>query len=356
MPTVAIAAPAARQGLAEDIAAAEQAVKALEQDKEVAAAVVIGQQLQLLRLYREAAAAKKVAAVAKKLLDGFAKRGLVKDGGRVAAMAAEAQFWLLDQRAGEVLQRKGPKLAKGKAQAQLSAQFKTWTAEIAGTPVAAAADALAGRQGGLCGALHGEVGAYFSREWQVASAWLQARLLGHLSALATAVSAPAGSPPEEQAAVRQLASQQAAAWQEEATVLLQSAWAAIDRHSLDTPYKAEVLRDLNRYQPRQFPLSRVRGERWLDKASEGAATMLREAGVLDDLRACYDRHLVRVPDDLIGEISVTLQLQDGKLSVQQAEHADPETVTCVQQRLAAPRSGLTGGPLVVRLRLEFASL
>lgn len=351
------AEPAApREGLLDDIAAAEGFVKAAEQDHETTPAELVRQRLRLLRLYREAQSAKKMNALGKKLVEGFGKAGLPKDGGPVAEMAAEAQFWLLEPRALEVLQRKAPVLAVKKAEAQLAAQIKVWTLDVTGDAVAVAGEGLEGRKGGLCGALHGEVGSYLSRQWQVASAWMQARLIGHFAALVEGMAAPAASKPEEAAAVRKLAASQAAVWRSDAERLLRAAWAAIDRHGIDTVYKVEVLRELNRYQPAQFPLSRVRGERWLDKASEGAATALRQAGVLDDLRACYDRHLARTPDDLIGEFTVTLQVEQGRLTVQEATHADPAAVMCVRERLQGPRTGLPDGPLQVRLRLEFAAL
>ena len=80
--------------------------------------------------------------------------------------------------------------------------------------------------------------------------------------------------------------------------------------------------------------------------------------MLSDIHACYDRHLVVSPDEMLGEVSVQwLLLPDGTVELRQVDHADARITSCLRKRWAGKAEfPHDAAPVEIRVRLEFAAL
>ncbi len=344
--------------LREEVRTAENNLRTLEKTKGADPSELIGLRGRLARLYMQAQWRKKADELFKKIVDGFAKAGLAKTGGPESVFAAEAQFYLLEPRFLAAMQAK-PAFGKGgKAAEQLAAQIRKLRTEIAGEELPTEAGGIADRKGGLCGDYTTMVASYRSYEWQVATAVTQARLLGHVAEAVHDAPLPADQAAEDKAQFRQIIDEQARDVDAQALRLLEAAWSEIGRRNLDTPWKLETRRDLNKYLPKLYPLSRQRAEQWLSPTPEAVQTGLKQAGLLDDIAACYDRHLTVTPDDLLGGLSVQFELRpDGTATVGQVDHADPVIARCLTRKWSSRNDfPKVEAPTTVSLKLEYAAL
>ena len=350
------------QELKDEVNAAEVELRGLEKDKATPVADLIGVHGRLGRLCKQANWPKKAQEHWKKLGELFAKAKLVKNGGTEATWAAEALYNLLDERAAAAMLSQ-PTLGKPakkpdpKAGATWQAALQTWGRSLAGTTKAGDSERLPGREGGLAGELQA-VAEFRSPTWAVAAAVLQTRLVGHVAAQLEEAQAPAAVPAEQAQAALQENRKLAGELTAEASALIQAAWAEIDRRNLSGEWRSAAKRELNRYLPRDHPLSRMRAKAFLTPIAETLQKEVEQAGLLDDIHACYDRHLALLPDEMLGEVNATwLLLPEGTAELRAVDHADPRIGLCLKKRWAG-RTELPhdAAPVEIRVRLEFAAL
>ncbi|MBI5607821.1 MAG: hypothetical protein HY902_02965 [Deltaproteobacteria bacterium] len=347
------------QELRDEVRTAENDLRVLEKTKGADPAELIGLRGRLARLYMQAQWRKKADELFKKIVDGFAKAGLAKTGGPEAAFAAEAQFHMLDARYQAAMQSK-PAFGKGgKAAEQLAAQIRKMRTEIAGEELPAEAGGIADRKGGLCGDYTTLVASYRAYEWIIAAAIAQSRLLAHVAEAIHDIPLPADQAADEKAQFRQIVDEQSRDFDSQALRLLEAAWAELGRRNLDTPWKQECRRDLNKYLPKQYPLSRQRADQWLSPVPESLQAQLKQSGLFDDLQSCYDRHLAAVPDDLLGGMNVQFELRpDGTANVGSVDHANSALIARCLTRKWSHRNDFpkVEAPTPVSLKLEYAAL
>ncbi len=346
-----------RAELKDEIAAGETELRQAVAQK-VTGADMLAIRGRLARKYREAHWAKKAEEQHKEMLKVFAKAGLAKNGGPDAGWAAEAQFWLLDSRYEAALQAKIAFGKTGKVAEQLAGQIRAMRTQIAGEEVPDPAGGMPSRKGGLAGDYATLVSTYHAVEWSVAVAVAQSRLLSHVAEVIHDTPLPSDQAAEDQAQWRQIIDEQARDFEAQALRLVQAAWDELGKRNLDTQWRIETMRELNRFLPKQHPLSRVRAEKWLVALPEKAQQLLKIGGVLDDIHGCYDRHLAAAPDDMLGDVQVKFTLQpDGVAKIETVTHPDPVVGQCLKrlwgQRKDLPRMA---APLEVHVRLELAAL
>lgn len=346
-----------RPELKDEIAAGETELKQGVAQK-IAATDLLAVRGRLARKYREAHWGKKAEEQYKEMLKLFGKAALAKNGGPEASWAAEAQFWLLDVRYDAALQTKIAFGKTGKVAEQLAGQIRAMRTQIAGEEVVDPAGGIPSRKGGLCGDYATLVSAYRSIEWGVAVAVAQSRLLSHVAEVIRDTPLPTDQGAEDQAQWRQIIDEQARDFEAQALRLVQAAWDEQAKRNLDTPWRVETVRELNRFLPKMHPLSRVRAEKWLIALPEDQQQTLKTGGVLDDIHGCYDRHVAAAPDEMLGEVQVKFTLQpDGVAKIASIEHADPVVSQCLK-RLWGQRKDLPrfAAPLEIHVRMELASL
>lgn len=347
-----------RDELKEEIRTAENGLRALEKNKAADPAELIGTRGRLARLYLQAEWRKKADELHKKIIDGFAKAKLERTGGPEAAWAAEAQFWVLEPKFLAAMQAK-PAFGKGgKAAEQLAGQIRKLRTEIAGEEVPATAGSIADRKGGLCGEYSTLVSSYRAVEWIIAVAVTQARLLAHVADAIREAPLPADQSAEDQSQFRSIIAEQAELFELQALHLLEAAWAELGRRNLDTQWRQECRRELNKFLPKQYPLSRQRAESWLTPVPEAVQSQLKEAGALDDIQGCYDRHIAASSDEMLGGLQVSFDvLTDGTLKLGAVDHADPRIASCLTRKWSTRKDFPKQDAAVpVRLKLEYATL
>lgn len=350
------------QELKDEVNAAEVELRGLEKDKATPVADLIGVHGRLGRLCKQANWPKKAQEHWKKLGELFAKAKLVKNGGTEATWAAEAQFNLLAERAAAAMLAV-PALPKGGKKAD-TAQVGGWPKAVGAWIHGLVGSSAPGSQGGAPqfeGGLTGELQAvadFRAPTWAVAATVLQVRLLGHVASYLEDLPPPDGVTAEQQAAQVQRNRAAAEAYTADARKLILATWAEIDRRNLGGEWRSAAKRELNRYLPRDHPLSRMRAKAFLTPIAETLQKEVEQAGLLDDIHACYDRHLALLPDEMLGEVNATwLLLPEGTAELRAVDHADPRIGQCLKKRWAG-RSGLPhdAAPVEIRVRLEFAAL
>ena len=345
------------QELKDQMATAETELRQALTQK-IAPAELLAVRGRLMRLYFAAHWAKKVEEQGKEILKLFAKSGLPKNGGPEAAWAAEAQFWLLAPRFDAAMQSKIAFGKGSKPAEQLAAQIRGLRQNIAGDEVPSADGGMAERKGGLSGDYSALVSAYRATEWVIATAVYQSKLLSRVAEVIRDTPLPADEPTEVQTHWRQIVDEQARDIEAQSLRLVEGAWAEINRRNMDGQWRLEAKRELNRYQPKRHPLSRVRAEKWLIAVPEDTQTLLKTAGILSDIHGCYDRHVAGSPDEMLGEVQVKFSLgTDGTAKIAAIEHANPVVGQCLR-RLWGLRKDLPRLPIAleVHVRLELASL
>ncbi len=359
LPQSALQAAEMTQELRDEVRTAENDLRALEKTKGADPAELIGLRGRLARLYLQAQWRKKADELFKKIVDGFTKAGLAKTGGPEAAFAAEAQFYLLEPRFLTAMQSK-PAFGKGgKAADQLAGQIRKMRTEIAGEEVPTEAGGIADRKGGLCGDYTALVSSYRAYEWTIAAAIAQSRLLAHVAEAIHDIPLPADQAAEDKAQFRQIVDEQSRDFDAQALRLLEAAWSELGRRNLDSPWKLECRRDLNKYLPKQYPLSRQRADQWLSPVPEALQAQLKQSGLFDDLQGCYDRHLAVAPDDLLGGMNVQFELRpDGTAAVTNVDHANGPVIARCLTRKWSNRTDFpkVDAPTPVSLKLEYAAL
>lgn len=350
------------QELKDEVNAAEIELRGLERDKATPVADLIAVRGRLGRLCKQANWPKRAQEHWKKVGELFAKAKLVQNGGTEATWAAEALFYLLEERATAAMLSQ-PALGKAakkpdpKVGASWQTALQTWVHSLAGDAKAGDAERLPSREGGLAGELQ-VVAEFRSPTWAVAAAVLQVRLLGHATAVLEDWQPPAGVDAEQASALLQHNRTRAEALAAEAKALVQAVWAEVDRRNLSGEWRSAAKRELNRYLPREHPLSRMRAKAFLTPIAETLQKAVEQAGLLDDIQACYDRHLALLPDEMLGEVNATwLLLPEATAELRAVDHADPRIGQCLKKRWAG-RTGLPhdAAPVEIRVRLEFAAL
>lgn len=355
--TRALPAAETNQEQKDQIAAGESELRRAMTEK-AAPPELIAVRGKLMRLYQSAHWLKKVEEQAKEILKIFTKAALPKNGGPEAAFAAEAQFWLLYPRYDAAIQSKLALGNGGKAAEALAKQIRGLRVNVVGEEVPDPDGGIPQRKGGLCGDYSALVASYRAIEWSVAAAVLQSRLLSHGADMLRDTPAPADQNAEDQAQFRQIVDEQARDMAAGAQRLVEAAWTELTRRNLESPWRIETKRELNRYLPKQHPLSRVRSEKWLSTHPEETQAMIRNGGLIDDLHGCYDRHLAQAPDEMLGEVQAKFTLKpDGTVQLDSVEHADAVVGQCLK-RLWSARKDLPRppAPVEVQLGLELASL
>lgn len=313
---------------------------------------------RLMRLYHQAHWAKKFEEQAREILKVFVKANLPRNGGPEAGWAAEAQFLLLSGRLDQALQTKLALTKGGKASEGLAAQIRSLRQNIAGEEVPNSAGGIPDRKGGLCGDYTTLVASYRASEWVIAVAVTQSRLLSHVAELIRDTPNPTDQSADDLAQWRQIVDETARDLEAQSLRLVEAAWAEIGRRNMDGQWRNEAKRELNRYLPRQHPLSRVRGEKWLIAVPEDVQGTLKAAGVLADIHGCYDRHLAATTDEMLGEVQVKFTLgSDGVAKIASVEHSNPVVGNCLK-RLWAQRKDLPrlNAATELHVRLELAAL
>ncbi|MBM4343026.1 MAG: hypothetical protein FJ100_06580 [Deltaproteobacteria bacterium] len=313
---------------------------------------------RLMRLYHQAHWAKKFEEQAREILKLFVKANLPKNGGPESAWAAEAQFLLLAGRLDQALQSKIAVTKGAKASEALAAQIRALRQNVAGEEVPNPVGGIPERKGGLCGDYTTLVSSYRASDWTIAAAVTQSRLLSHVAELIRDTPNPSDQSADDLAQWRQIVDETARDLEAQALRLVEAAWTEIGRRNMDGQWRTEAKRELNRYLPRQHPLSRVRAEKWLIAVAEDTQGTLKTGGVLADIHGCYDRHLAAAPDEMLGEVQVKFTLgPDGTAKIAAVEHANPVVGQCLR-RLWAQRKDLPrlAAPTELHVRLELAAL
>lgn len=313
---------------------------------------------RLMRLYSQAHWAKKFEEQAREILKLFTKANLPKNGGPESGWAAEAQFLLLAGRLDQALQTKIAVTKGAKASEGLAAQIRGLRQNIAGEEVPNPAGGIPDRKGGLCGEYSTLVSAYRVSEWVIAVAVTQSRLLSHVAELIRDTPNPTDQSADDLAQWRQIVDETARDLEAQSLRLVEAAWNEIGRRSMDGQWRAEAKRELNRYLPRQHPLSRLRAQKWLLAVPEDIQENLKAGGVLADIHGCYDRHIAASPDEMLGEVQVKFTFgPDGVAKITAVDHANPVVGQCLRrlwgQRKDLPRLAV---PTEVHIRLELAAL
>jgi len=353
-----VAAAEMRAELKDEVAAGEAELRGALAQRQ-APADLIAVRGRLARKFREAGWAKKADEQHREILKLFSKAGLAKNGGVEASWAAEAQFWVLHARFDAAMQQRIAVGKGGKPAEQLAAQIRNLRNQVIGEDVAPATpDGIPDRKGGLCGDLSVQVAAYNAVEWRVAVAVAQSRLLSHVAWVIRETPSPADQSAEDQAQWRQIIDDQARDLEVQAQRLVEAAWAELGKRNLDTPWRAEAKRELNRFLPRQHPLSRLRGEKWLSALAEELQQQLRTAGMIADIHACFDRHVAGHPDEMLGAVQVKATVApDGVIALHEVDHADPVVGQCLRRRWSQRKDLPRGAaPIELHVRLEFAVL
>lgn len=347
----------ATQELKDEVSAAEIELHDLEKTKGTPVSDLIAVRGRLGRLCSKANWQKKAEEHWKKMTELFTKAKLPSNGGAEATWAAEAQFGLMQARIAAALESK-PALRKGQKGAPgWEAALSQWSAEMVGTPIAGTTERLPGRRGGAAGALEA-VSDLRAPEWTAAAVVQQARLVGYTAEVLLEWQAPSDLTADLQANLQAHAKKIGAELAVQAPSLVEAAWAEIERRNLNGPWRTECKREMNRYAPSQHPLSRMRGRSWLTPVAETLQKQVEAAGMLTDIHACYDRHLVVSPDEMLGEVSVQwLLLPDGTAEVRAVDHADARIGICLKKRWSVKTElPHDAAPVEIRVRLEFAAL
>lgn len=345
------------QELKDEVSAAEIELRDLEKTKGTPVGDLIAVRGRLGRLCSQADWQKKAEEHWKKVAELFTKAKLPGNGGPEATWAAEAQFGLLQSRVAAALESK-PALRKGQKGAPgWQAALTQWSTDTAGTPIAGTTERLPGRRGGVAGALE-IVSDLRAPEWTTASVIQQARLVGYAAEVLQEWQPPADLTADLQANLRDHAKKISAELAVQAPALVEAAWAEVERRNLNGRWRTECKREMNRYSPAQHPLSRMRGKSWLTPVAETLQKQVEAAGMLADVHACYDRHLVVSPDEMLGEVSLQwLLLPDGSAELRQVDHADARITSCLRKRWAGKTEfPHDAAPIEIRVRLEFAAL
>ena len=337
--------------------AAGRAARSLIEAARAQVADLIAVHGRLGRLCAKADWQKKAEEHWKKVADLFVKAKLRGNGGAEATWAAEAHFGLVQARVAATLNTK-PALRKGQKGAPgWQAALSQWSLETAGAPVAGSTERLPGRSGGAAGALEA-VSDLRAPEWTAAAVLQQARLVGYAAEVLQDWQPPADLTADLQANLQAYAKKLSGELAVQAPALVEAAWAEIERRNISGQWRTEGKREMNRYWPGQYPLSRMRGRSWLTPVAETLQKQVEEAGMLSDIHACYDRHLVVSPDEMLGEVSVQwLLLPDGTVELRQVDHADARITSCLRKRWAGKAEfPHDAAPVEIRVRLEFAAL
>lgn len=345
------------QELKDEVNAAEIELRGLEKAKGVAVGELIAVRGRLGRLCSKANWQKKAEDHWKKIAELFAKAKLPGAGSTEATWAAEAQFELALPRIAAALESK-PALRKGQKGAPgWETALSQWSAELAGTAIAGTGERLPGRSGGVAGSLEA-ISDLHAPEWTVATVLQQARIVSYVYDVLQEWQAPTDLTADLQANLLAHAKKIGAELAAQPPALVEAAWAEVERRNISGTWRTECKREMNRYAPARFPLSRLRGRTWLTPVAETLQKEVEAAGMLADVHACYDRHLVVSPDEMLGEVSVEwLLLPDGRAELRGISHADARIGICLKKRWSG-RTELPhdAAPVEIRVRLEFAAL
>lgn len=336
----------------------EQFLRKAAKDPAVQPVEVFTARQKLGQLYADMGDARRAEAVWRDTVKLFAKWTQEKDGGITASIAAEAAYRLLEPKAtafvATPLTPPG-KMPPDKALQQLMGQLQKQLVFVRGS--ADMDPEGMNEAGGVCGDLIAQVDLYRSADWSYAAAILRARLLGHVSESAAELPLPEGLPEAKVKQVRGLMAMVAARMRQLAEGALTTAWADAQRRGLQNARVNELKRELNRFKPAEFPLSRERARTWLEPTDASAQAELGKALDFEVVRACFDRHMASHPDQMLGELNLSLTIDNaGRASELEIKGESTVVAECVQKRWRGladlPHGAL---PRLVRLRLQYAA-
>ena len=211
--------------------------------------------------------------------------------------------------------------------------------------------------GGLCGDLIGQVDLYRAPEWTYAAAILRARLLGHVADSSAELPLPEGLPEAKLKQLRGLLTMLGDRMRQLAMGALTAAWQDAQRRNLQTARVSDLKRELNRFKPSEFPLSRERSRSWLEPTDPAVQDGLAAALDLEAVRACFDRHMAAHPDQLLGELTLALTIgSDGSAGEVEVKGESELVGECVRKRWRSLTNLPHGAtPRLVRLKLQYAA-
>jgi hypothetical protein len=343
---------------ATEVSDLEQFLRKAAKDPAVQPVEVFTARQKLGQLYADMGDARRAEAVWRDTVKLFAKSTEEKDGGITASIAAEAAYRLLEPKAtafvATPLTLPG-KMPPDKALQQLMSQLQKQLVFVRGS--ADMDPEGLNEAGGVCGDLIAQVDLYRSADWTYAAAILRARLLGHVSESAAELPLPDGLPEAKGKQVRGLMTLVSARMRQLAEGALTAAWADAQRRGVQSARVNELKRELNRFKPAEFPLSRERARTWLEPTDAGAQAELGKALDLEIVRACFDRHMASHPDQMLGELNLSLTIDDtGRAGEIEVKGESAVVAECVHKRwrgLADLPHGTV--PRLVHVRLQYAA-
>lgn len=316
---------------------------------------------KLASLHLDTGDVRKAEQTWRDTVKAFQKGAYDKDGGIVANVTAEAAFRLLESRtktfvATPIL----PPPAKMPYEKALEFVMKQLQQQLVAVHGSADIDPEAlDEKGGMCQEYVTQVAIYNSLEWNYAAAVMRARLLGHVAESANDLPLPESTPADKAKQLQSLMKMVAERMHQLAEAALEHAWTDAQRRNLSNEWTVELKRELNRYRPAQHPLSRERSRIWLEPApDEATRALLQAAAPLDDVRACFDRHLTSHPDAMLGDVTVHLTVDpQGQLTELKLSGEGEQMEACLRKKWRAVRDLPHGeAPVQYHVKLQFAAL
>ncbi len=347
-----------------DDAAAIEAFLKVAPKEHVPPAEVFAARQKLGNLYADMGDSRKAEAVWRETIKQFQKGGYDKDGGVMATAAAEAAFRLLEPRArtfvATPIQAPPAKMPADKQLPFVMKQLQQQLVTVRGSPDLDPEGLTEHGAGGLCDALLEQVGLYNALEWQYAAAVMRGRLLAHVAESAAELPVPESVTVEQLKQVQSLTKMVSERMLQLALAALEQAWNDSQRRNVSSTWVAELKREMNRYRPEQYPLSRERARTWLDpQPDETTREAVARAARLEEVRACFDRKLTAQPDQMLGEVVVRLVVNpQGVLTEIHAEGEGELLEQCLRKRWRDVQNlpHAQDGPREFKVKLQFAAL
>ncbi len=325
--------------------------------------VVFAARQKLAQLYADMGDGRKAEATWKDTVKLFAKLNLEKDGGLPASVTAEAAFRLLEPKAKSFMATPIQPLfgapAPEKQLANLMKQLQQQLVVVRGSPDLDPEGIGQAPNTGLFHDYVATVDLYNALEWTYASALMRTRLLGHIAASAADLVIPDGLPGQKSEFVKNLVRLVVSHTESLALHEAEAAWTDAERRNQVGPWTAELKRELNRYRPDQYPLSRMRAVQWVEPAPAADVREQFEKSVkLEDVRACFDRWLVAHGDSMLGETVLQLTVDDkGFWTEVKAQGQGDSLEQCVRKKWKDLHDLPHGAaPVTYQLKLQFAAL